>query len=583
MTRKPDKNDDRRPLAGWLWTLIWAVLGILLAICVITILTSPFYGIFWANRRSEQSEAARQTRAAQTSTAETIAAQRGTAQTIAQQTGVVETGTAQAIAQQTAILQTSTAEVIVGQTATAQASVAQTSTAQVIASQTEAEQTSIAQTGTAEASAGQASTAEARVAQTNTAEASLAQTSTAQTSASQTGTVSAAAAQTATVQANTNGTRIAQTTGTAQANLIQTSTAEASATQTSVAQIDAEQTRIAQTRAAQNSGAAIGTAQAGATQTRIAQTRVAQIRETTIASASGGTSTPDNGSSPSGSPTPRATITPPRVFFQVRGQDYIVQADDWLSKLSLKFYGSALAYWPIIAATNQASTQDPTYDRIDDPDFIEIGDKLLIPAADIAEDFMNNYEIGSGLPETIVDDDGILRIQRVILPTVVPAPPPPPGAVPPPLPPTATPSADQALIVPTIPADSTPVPPPNGNLTLIAPISLDQPTFGPISFIWEWNGDPLPPAYSFEVRVWVPGAVPTGVHDAVADSQTGRIEQIGTNRYQLDISNIRAAEGVQGQAGIYLWTVQLVRVAPDYAEFGLQAEPTQLRIETSGP
>jgi nucleoid-associated protein YgaU len=69
-----------------------------------------------------------------------------------------------------------------------------------------------------------------------------------------------------------------------------------------------------------------------------------------------------------------------------------VQADDWLSKLSDKFYGDLIAYWAIIAATNQLNVEDPTYAPISDPDLIEIGDKLRIPLAEDAETFMTDFD-----------------------------------------------------------------------------------------------------------------------------------------------------------------------------------------------
>ncbi|MCB0181368.1 MAG: redoxin domain-containing protein [Anaerolineae bacterium] len=61
------------------------------------------------------------------------------------------------------------------------------------------------------------------------------------------------------------------------------------------------------------------------------------------------------------------------------GQDYIVQADDWLSKLADKFYGDPLAYQAIVEATNAKAVADTTYTQITDPDVIEVGQRLFIP------------------------------------------------------------------------------------------------------------------------------------------------------------------------------------------------------------
>lgn len=66
---------------------------------------------------------------------------------------------------------------------------------------------------------------------------------------------------------------------------------------------------------------------------------------------------------------------------QEAGQEYIVQADDWLSKLADKFYGDPLAYVAIVAATNATAATDPAFTTITNPDQIEVGQKLVIPTA----------------------------------------------------------------------------------------------------------------------------------------------------------------------------------------------------------
>jgi len=63
-------------------------------------------------------------------------------------------------------------------------------------------------------------------------------------------------------------------------------------------------------------------------------------------------------------------------------EDYLVQADDWLSKLADKYYGDVLAYWAIFDATNAAGGD---YTTIANADLIEIGWKLCIPSAADAE------------------------------------------------------------------------------------------------------------------------------------------------------------------------------------------------------
>lgn len=66
------------------------------------------------------------------------------------------------------------------------------------------------------------------------------------------------------------------------------------------------------------------------------------------------------------------------------GQEYIVQADDWLSKLADKFYGDILAYPTIVEATNAKAAEDDSFTVIDNPDLIEIGQKVWIPNAPAA-------------------------------------------------------------------------------------------------------------------------------------------------------------------------------------------------------
>ena len=70
---------------------------------------------------------------------------------------------------------------------------------------------------------------------------------------------------------------------------------------------------------------------------------------------------------------------------EVEGEDYTVQADDWLSKLADKFYGDALAYHAIVAATNKKAEADSSYTLIEDANVIEVGQKLFIPSGEAAE------------------------------------------------------------------------------------------------------------------------------------------------------------------------------------------------------
>src|SRR5688572_8751504 len=62
------------------------------------------------------------------------------------------------------------------------------------------------------------------------------------------------------------------------------------------------------------------------------------------------------------------------------GREYIVQADDWLSKLAEKEYGEVMAFPAIVEATNAKAAEDDSFAVIDNPDIIEIGQKLWLPA-----------------------------------------------------------------------------------------------------------------------------------------------------------------------------------------------------------
>lgn len=66
---------------------------------------------------------------------------------------------------------------------------------------------------------------------------------------------------------------------------------------------------------------------------------------------------------------------------QTEGQSYTVQTGDWLSKLADKFYGDTQAWQVIVDATNAKAATDSTFAPITNPNLIEVGQKLWIPAA----------------------------------------------------------------------------------------------------------------------------------------------------------------------------------------------------------
>jgi len=81
-----------------------------------------------------------------------------------------------------------------------------------------------------------------------------------------------------------------------------------------------------------------------------------------------------------------------------QGEDYTVQADDWLSKLADKFLGDVLAYPAITNYTNQMNAEDDSYAKITDSNVIEVGQKIYIPTPDEAEAYFASTaeSFGSG-------------------------------------------------------------------------------------------------------------------------------------------------------------------------------------------
>ncbi len=61
------------------------------------------------------------------------------------------------------------------------------------------------------------------------------------------------------------------------------------------------------------------------------------------------------------------------------GEEYIVQANDSLTKIADKYYGDPHDYPDIIEATNTKATEDNRFATITNPNFIVVGQKLWIP------------------------------------------------------------------------------------------------------------------------------------------------------------------------------------------------------------
>jgi len=83
---------------------------------------------------------------------------------------------------------------------------------------------------------------------------------------------------------------------------------------------------------------------------------------------------------------------------QSGGQDYVIVADDWLSKLADKFLGDMLAYPAITYYTNQKNAKDSSYAKIKNSDEIEVGWKVYIPSKEEADAYFKKQvsKVGSG-------------------------------------------------------------------------------------------------------------------------------------------------------------------------------------------
>jgi len=81
---------------------------------------------------------------------------------------------------------------------------------------------------------------------------------------------------------------------------------------------------------------------------------------------------------------------------RAQGEEYIVRAGDWLSKLADKYLGNVAAWVAIMEATNAKSAEDVTFTFISNPNLIEPGWKLWIPGAEEAAKTMEELAPVSG-------------------------------------------------------------------------------------------------------------------------------------------------------------------------------------------
>jgi hypothetical protein len=73
--------------------------------------------------------------------------------------------------------------------------------------------------------------------------------------------------------------------------------------------------------------------------------------------------------------TVQAAIPPP----QSEGLEYVVQVDDWLSKLAEKYMGNSRLWRAIVEATNAEAVGNPRLTIISDPNLIYPGQVIFIP------------------------------------------------------------------------------------------------------------------------------------------------------------------------------------------------------------
>ncbi|MCB0166765.1 MAG: hypothetical protein KDI79_21240 [Anaerolineae bacterium] len=69
-------------------------------------------------------------------------------------------------------------------------------------------------------------------------------------------------------------------------------------------------------------------------------------------------------------------------------EEYVVVADDWLSKLAEKYFGDLFLYPAIVTATSEKHQVDDSFAAIDNPDVIEPGWKLCIVSAEAARELV---------------------------------------------------------------------------------------------------------------------------------------------------------------------------------------------------
>jgi len=79
---------------------------------------------------------------------------------------------------------------------------------------------------------------------------------------------------------------------------------------------------------------------------------------------------------------PMTTLAAPPMQQDEACTDYIIQAGDTLSAIAIRVYDDMEAYTQIVSATNQLVTADSPYVEITDPNSLEVGQTICVPAGD---------------------------------------------------------------------------------------------------------------------------------------------------------------------------------------------------------
>jgi hypothetical protein len=106
-----------------------------------------------------------------------------------------------------------------------------------------------------------------------------------------------------------------------------------------------------------------------------------------------------------------AFAAPPYQAMMACEQDYVIQSDDWLSKLADKYFGDVSAYPAIVEATNAAAQADSSYATIANPDLIEVGWQLCIPSAADAQALMGEMMVSEEMMGEEMTDEAMASEQ----------------------------------------------------------------------------------------------------------------------------------------------------------------------------